>query len=158
MATLVNCTPHPIRIVLPSGRTLELPAAAHPARLIAPPARSTALAVNAETVEVLVEAPPHETEDLPAPRPGTYYLVSSLLAAAHAGRPDLLAPATGPDDGALRDDAGRICAVTRLRRYVGIPIHQPAAPHLHRWRRRVTRWLLALRRNSAHAPGSPAGT
>lgn len=118
MTTLVNCIPHPVRIVLPSGRALELPPALRPARLVIPTPRHATLCLDGEAVDILEAPPPHRTAGLPAPRPGTYYLVSTLLAAAHPERPDLLAPATGPDDDALRDADGRITGVTRLRRYL----------------------------------------
>jgi hypothetical protein len=45
------------------------------------------------------------------------YIVSGMvLSALYGTRPDVLAPGTGPNDGAIRDASGRIVAVTRLVR------------------------------------------
>lgn len=53
---------------------------------------------------------------LPEPAAGVTYIVSSMvLDALSVRREDVLAPATGPNDGAIRNDAGHIVAVTRLR-------------------------------------------
>lgn len=50
----------------------------------------------------------------------TYYVISALvgaaLRAAGSTRTDVLCPGTGPNDGAIRNDAGHIVAVTRLVR------------------------------------------
>lgn len=50
----------------------------------------------------------------------TYYVVSALVGAALRAsgsmRADVLCPGTGPNDGAIRNDAGHIVAVTRLVR------------------------------------------
>jgi hypothetical protein len=56
-----------------------------------------------------------EVTGLPDPQPGTYYIVSAMVAQAVAGRPDVLSPDTGPDS-ALRDEEGRITGVRRLMR------------------------------------------
>lgn len=49
-----------------------------------------------------------------------YYVVSAIVGAAirasGAVRPDVLCPGTGPADGAVRNEAGHIVAVTRLVR------------------------------------------
>ena len=60
-----------------------------------------------------------EIEGLPEPQDGTIYVVSALVLGRAVGRTDVFAPGTGPQDGAIRDDAGRIVAVTRL---VGAPL------------------------------------
>ena len=54
-----------------------------------------------------------EVEGLPEPT-GDVFIVSALVAARCAGRGDVFSPGTGPNDGCVRDDAGRIVAVTRL--------------------------------------------
>lgn len=57
-------------------------------------------------------------EGLPAAEDGVVYLVSALVAGRPevAGRADVFVPGTGPKDGAVRDAAGQIFAVTRLIR------------------------------------------
>jgi hypothetical protein len=57
-----------------------------------------------------------QVTDLPAPKDGVAYLVSALVLGALAGhgRRDVFAPATGPQDGAVRNDQGQVVAVTRL--------------------------------------------
>lgn len=51
---------------------------------------------------------------LPDPQPDTLLIVSSMVLDAAKGRVDLIAPDTGAT--AIRDDAGRIVAVTRFVR------------------------------------------
>lgn len=51
---------------------------------------------------------------LPAPVDGTIFIVSAMVLAQCKGRTDVFAPATGPKDGAIRDDKGQIVAVTKL--------------------------------------------
>jgi hypothetical protein len=43
-------------------------------------------------------------------------LVASALQSANVFRHDVVCPGTGPQDGAVRDEQGRILAVTRLNR------------------------------------------
>jgi len=128
MATVVNCTPHPVRIALGPERLIELTPAEEPARLLKATPRREALCCEGEAVPVLVAPPPQRVEHLPPPRPSTYYLVSTVVATALAGRPDLLAPATGPGEGALRDDEGRITGVTQLRRFSGALRYAACSP------------------------------
>ena len=63
--------------------------------------------------------------DLPDPQDGTVFIVSRPVmdawkqgakGGAWAHRLDLIAPGTGPNDGALRNDKGHIIAVTRFNR------------------------------------------
>ncbi len=126
MSTLINCTPHPLRLVLPSGREVELAAATRPARLVGPHLERVLLPVEGEAVEVLVEPPGSGCVALPAPRPDTYFVVSRVVAERCRGRADLLVPATGPGEGAVRDGEGRIVAVTRLKRLLPGTNAQPA--------------------------------
>lgn len=56
-----------------------------------------------------------EVTGLPAPQPGTIYVVSGLVRGAITGRPDVVAPDTGPT--AIRGQDGQIVAV---RRFVGV--------------------------------------
>lgn len=108
---LVNLTPHPITLALPDGsrqtiqpsglaRCLPGPATVGDEGLPVPVARQGALG---------------PVEGLPGPAAGTVYIVSALVLGhpSLAGRRDVLAPGTGPADGAIRDN-GQIVAVTRL--------------------------------------------
>jgi hypothetical protein len=53
---------------------------------------------------------------LPEPVEGTTYVVSLVVLQACPERRDLVAPGTGPQDGAIRDADGKIVAVTRFVR------------------------------------------
>lgn len=55
-----------------------------------------------------------EVIGLPEPAEGVIYIVSALVAARVPEREDVVSPGTGPNDGAVRDAAGHILAVTRL--------------------------------------------
>ena len=52
---------------------------------------------------------------LPDPQPGVVLLVSTLVLGHVVGRTDVMAPATGPTDDAIRE-GGQVVAVTRLVR------------------------------------------
>lgn len=116
MPTFVNLLPHALTLVLPSGRERAFPPSGTVARVEPPAPQTDTVAVDGEAVEVRLRRRPTEVTGLPAPRPGTYYLVSTMLARAAPERDDLLAPATGPDDDAVRDEDGQITAVTRFQR------------------------------------------
>lgn len=109
--SFVNLTPHAIVIALQSGR-VTVPPSGTVARVAQ---------VQHESVEVpglpcpVVPSPTFgEVEGLPAPQPGVTHLVSALVLARCAGRSDCFAPATGPNDGVVRNDKGQVEAVTRL--------------------------------------------
>ena len=53
---------------------------------------------------------------LPEEKADTMYIVSAIVLARLPERKDLLSPATGPKDSPLRDENGRIVAVTRFNR------------------------------------------
>ena len=57
-----------------------------------------------------------EIDGLPDPVPGTMYIVSLIVlnALRPGARYDVCAPATGPNDGAIRDERGQVIAVTKL--------------------------------------------
>ena len=59
-------------------------------------------------------------EGLPEPEEGVFYIVSGLVLQHCRGRADVVAPATGPSHGAVRDDEGRIKGVTRFLRAPGV--------------------------------------
>ena len=57
-------------------------------------------------------------EGLPDPVEGTLYVVSAMVLGRPEcqGRDDVVGPGTGPKDGAIRNEAGNVIAVTRLVR------------------------------------------
>lgn len=86
---ILNCTPHPINLVLEDGREVVFPPCGTVARC----------ATSQEVVGTLEGAPVARTvfgavTGLPAPAPGVTLLVSSLVAQA-ANRPDVVSPDTG---------------------------------------------------------------
>ena len=108
-----NLTPHPITLRLPDGSDIILPPdPAGPARC-APGA--TEVTDRGLPVPVAIQGPAGPVVGLPAPVDGVYLLVSGMVLshADCAGRSDVLAPGTGPADGAIRE-GGQIVAVTRL--------------------------------------------
>jgi hypothetical protein len=109
----VNLTPHAItlrdqdgndHIVPPSGTIARVEVAT---RVINRPA-PFGLPVQASITG--------DVTGLPDYHDGTILIVSGMVlsALAGSGRNDVMAPATGPADGAIRNDAGHIVAVTRL--------------------------------------------
>lgn len=116
-ANLVNLTPHAIVIAVGEHR-MTVPPSGQVARVTQNPTRSLGVqAMGPETglLVPIIAAPEFgPVEGLPAPVVGTILIVSGLVLAHCGGRLDVFAPATGPADGAIRDDAGRIAAVTRL--------------------------------------------
>ena len=112
--TLVNLTPHAITLIAPSGEHHVIPPSGTVARVASTPG-----AVEArEGFPCLVASPTKfgEVTGLPAPAEGTVFVVSGMVGSALAGkgRTDVLVPGTGPNDGALRNEAGHIVGVTRL--------------------------------------------
>lgn len=110
---LINLTPHPINLYDATG-VREIQASGQLARV----------RCNAATVAVLeglpVQVPQYsEIVGLPEPKEGTAYIVSSLvisaLQAAGITRPDVVAPATGPQDGCIRcPESSRVLGITRF--------------------------------------------
>jgi hypothetical protein len=112
--TLVNLTPHPIGLSV-DGVVSTIPASGTVARVAASPgAQSTTL----HGVPVFFAPRFGDVEGLPEPQEGVVFLVSLLVGNAlrEVGtiRPDVLCPGTGPQDAPVRDEQGRIVAVTRL--------------------------------------------
>jgi hypothetical protein len=115
MERVVNLTPHLVTVVWPDGsqKTFE-PDPSGPARVSSTPGRCLGAS---HTYSVLYAAPTWgEVEGLPDPSDDTIYIVSMLVAQRCAGRRDVFCPGTGPNDGCIRDEKGRIQAVTRLIR------------------------------------------
>ena len=69
-------------------------------------------------VPVLPPADLGTVEGLPEPKDDVVYLVSGFVIGhpdIRGIREDVMAPATGPNDGAIRNEKGHIVAVTQLR-------------------------------------------
>ena len=85
------------------------------------PGGSTALRSRGCLVWTLEPYPSYgPVEGLPEPQEGVFYIVSGLVLQHCAGRADVVAPATGPTHEAIRDEKGRIKAVTRFLRAPGV--------------------------------------
>ena len=117
MPTLRNLTPHPICLVLPSGRPVLLAPAGLVARVVTAASETQTLHVEDEAVEVVVETLGDAAVLLPSPQAGVVWVVSRAVAERAPERTDLVVPATGPGEGAVRDEAGGVVAVTRLKRF-----------------------------------------
>lgn len=111
---LINMTPHALNLYTTEG-VVELPVSGQLARV-----RSSSVFVGEAGGMPVYENAFSDVEGLPEPQDGVIYVTSSLvlkaLASAGISRPDVLAPGTGPNDGAVRDASGRIVGVTRLVR------------------------------------------
>lgn len=113
--TLINLTPHAVVLRAADGSDTTIPADGTVARVTATP--GTATSVAGIPVPVFSRDSYGAVTGLPAPAPGVLFIVSGLVGSAVAGtRDDVVVPGTGPQDGAIRDDGGRIVAVTRLKR------------------------------------------
>lgn len=100
----INLTPHIINLQKFDGTTLELPPSGTVARV--EEARATARMIGDMGVSL---ASYGEVVNLPAPKPWTCYIVSSLVLAAVPERPDVFAP--GP---AIRNEAGQVIGANGL--------------------------------------------
>ncbi len=107
-----NLTPHAITLRLPNGEDMIIPTSGTVARVSAAPRESAD--VSGSPVPVFPSPVFGEVENLPAPLAGYFYIVSGLALAHVKGRSDVFAPATGPTDGAIRNEKGHIVAVTCL--------------------------------------------
>ena len=109
---LLNLTPHPLTLRNGAGDDVTLPPSGTVARVdsVSTPTGQT---VAGLPVQVTVFG---QVTGLPDPQDGVAYLVSALVlgALAGSGRSDVFAPATGPQDGVVRNDQGHVVAVTRL--------------------------------------------
>lgn len=120
---IINLTPHAITLRPQRGEDLVIPPSGTVCRLDQPPPRRLSdLALGQDpgderAIPVYGFAKFQEFIDLPAPAAETVFIVSLpvlMAVASTGGRSDVLAPGTGPQDGAIRDDKGQIVAVTRL--------------------------------------------
>lgn len=121
---LTNLTPHAIVLQAADGTRTTVPPSGTVARVGSVPGEL--LAVDGVPVPVAEAAAYGPVDGLPevvdptiARLRGlepTLYIVSAMVLARCAGRRDVVAPGTGPNDGAIRNAAGQIEAVTRLVR------------------------------------------
>lgn len=114
----INLTPHPINLIRADGTEMVIPprsaAEGGAARVSQTPGGRIG---DADGVPIYGSPAFGPVEGLPSPHEEeTMYIVSLLMLSRPEcrGRGDVVAPGTGPTDGARRDDAGRIIAVTRL--------------------------------------------
>jgi hypothetical protein len=109
--TFTNLTPHSITIRSATG-DITVPASGTVARVATSTAETRLL--GGIPVQISVTG---EVTGLPA-QDGSIFIVSGMVMEAlkirGVTRPDVVAPATGPQDGAIRNDSGHIVAVTRL--------------------------------------------
>ena len=113
---LVNLTPHPVMIRPASGPDITIPPSGSIARVASTAAQTESLVIDGIEIPTIGAPVWGPIEGLPDPEPGVAYIVSILVLGRVTGRPDVLAPATGPKDGAVRDAEGRILGVTKLVR------------------------------------------
>lgn len=107
---IVNLTPHAVVLRNLQGEDLTIPPTKPPARVAA---------VSVPTGHTLAGIPVcsvnyGDVENLPEPAHDTVYIVSAMVLGQCRGRNDVFAPGTGPQDGAVRNEAGQVVAVTRL--------------------------------------------
>lgn len=110
MMQLVNLTPHPIVIRRPNGAEIVIPPSGTVARVSSTPG----VLITEDPVPIYSAPSWGPVEGLPDPADGTVYVVSTLGAARVPHRTDVVSPGTGPQDGAVRDENGKIVAVTRF--------------------------------------------
>jgi hypothetical protein len=106
--TIVNLTPHAVIVRQPDGSDLSLPPDGTIARVAATEVLTGAVIAGVDVARRTFG----DVTGLPDPTPGVVFVVSSLVLTAVSGRPDVVAPDTGPT--AIRSPDGRILAVTRF--------------------------------------------
>lgn len=106
----VNLTPHAITLRTPEGVDIVVAPSGQQARVQNPPAAQVGIVAG---VPVYAAQQGGTVSGIPDPALGTIYIVSGMVLASVVGRPDVMAPGTGPADGAIREN-GQIVAVTRL--------------------------------------------
>ena len=108
---VVNLPPHAVTLRSDAGDVV-FPPSGEVARVVTRPGG------DAVTVPGLGPVLPSEVTEgvsgLPDPEAGKVFLVSGFVLANVRGRADVVAPATGPKHGVVRDDKGRIQAVTKF--------------------------------------------
>jgi hypothetical protein len=104
--TITNLTPHDIKIVLPAGDVRVIAKSGTVARV------ATTRAAGPEVDGIPTSMTSFgEVEGLPAPKRGTVYVVSGMVAARCSDRDDVFAPGE-----LVRDDAGNVVGCRGLSR------------------------------------------
>ena len=110
---VINLTPHAVVLRSPDGTDTAIPSSG--ICRVQAATKDTGKSVAGLPVQIKTF---WQVEGLPEVQPGTAFIVSGMVLSAlkEAGstRGDVFAPATSPADGAVRDDDGRITAVTKL--------------------------------------------
>jgi hypothetical protein len=118
---LINLTPHALTLrAMVDGQPVDttIPPSGTVARVSVTP--GVLLGRGSDAAKICDACPLYTAptlgaaEGLPDPAIGVIYVVSGRVLDASVGRRDVFGPGTGPADGAVRDDGGRIIAVTRL--------------------------------------------
>lgn len=118
MVRFVNLTPHRIDFQFPDGSRVEFPSEGI-ARVDTIIGESTSIVYDHREMPVTSPIIYGEVQGLPDPEDGVIYIVSQIVLTqpSVAGRKDIVAPATGPKDQAIRycegPQKGQIDAVTR---------------------------------------------
>ena len=109
---LVNLTPHTISLYSPNGVD-NIAASGQLARV-----RYTSQTIGELNSLPVVRVVYGDIDGLPAPQNDTAYIVSQVILTAlkdlGSTRTDVFAPATGPNDGAVRNQNNQVMGVTRL--------------------------------------------
>lgn len=121
MTNFVNLTPHPITIQS-NNNSLTIPPSGTVAR-VSSTSTQIATVTGIPYMDIPVFADTFGSViDLPDYQPDTIYIVSGMVLNALTALPNknhyagwIVSPATGPNDDVIRDDQGRITAVTRLK-------------------------------------------
>jgi len=107
----LNLTPHAIVVRMNDGTDLTFPPSGKVARVDELP---TTIVGEIDGITILSRTVFGQVIDLPEPTEGVGYIVSGLVAGV-VYRSDVFAPATGPKDGAVRNEKGHIVAVKSLK-------------------------------------------
>ncbi len=109
-----NLTPHAVGFKTPDGKILSFPSEGV-ARVDVFPGVAREIEFDGQVMPVNPSVKYGAVIGLPEPNGETIFIVSLIVITqpSVAGRPDVVAPATGPKDGAVRDAGGQIVAVTR---------------------------------------------
>ena len=133
---IINLTPHIVVLRAADGTEVSIAPTAPPARV------ATKSVATGETVGGLpvFRTIYGEIENLPASDGETKYIVSVLVLGRCRGRDYVFAPGTGPQDGAVRDEQGRVAAVTRLIAADETPSLSPSGRTEEEWREEMRHW------------------
>jgi hypothetical protein len=113
---IVNKTPHPVIWVREDGEKVTFPP--NPPSLRTKEIVSGPEFIGGEIPLVTCRMERPAEGELPPTIPGTWYIVSAMVASLYPERPDFITPDTGPES-VIRDPDGRIVGVKRFRRLKG---------------------------------------